>query len=133
MKTVSYRLPMPLVDVDQTFALVSELEHALASLHERAVWFLSTRSSAEVDEEYIDLGVYVWTVKLDDEYVTHVELAERRHALSHYPEDALWLPFDGTWALRRVEEAVKSDNWIASFLVLGVDQFLSKFTDGSIH
>jgi hypothetical protein len=133
MKTLSYRLPMPLVDVDQRFGMVADLEHALASLHERIVWFLSTRSAAEVAEEYDDLGVYVWTVKLDEEYVTHVELAERRHALSHYPEDALSLPFEGTWVLRRVEETVKSDIWTASFLVAGVDQFLSKFTDGSIH
>lgn len=134
MKTVSYRLPMPLVDVDQKFSTVADLEHALASLHERAVWFLSTRSWVEKDEEYADLGVYVWTVKLDDEYVTHVELAERRHALSHYPEDALWIDFDGAWKLRRVEEAIHDENWIASFLVLGVNQFLGKHTDeGSIH
>ncbi|MGN8152752.1 hypothetical protein ACTJK5_10805 [Agrobacterium sp. 22094] len=133
MKPLSYRLPMPIVDIDQRFSMVSDLEHALSSLHERMVWFLSTRSGAEIDEEYNELAVYVWTVKLDGEYVTHVELAERRHALSHYPEDALSLSFDGTWALRRIEEAVKSDNWIASFLTLGVDQFLAKSTEGSIH
>lgn len=134
MKTVNYRLPMPLVDVDQSFAIVADLEHALASLHERLVWFLSTRNAAEVDEEYTDLGVYVWTVKVEDEYVTHVELAERRHALSHYPEDALWLSFKGTVTLRSVEKAVKDDNWIACFLVMGVNQFLGKHTDeGSVH
>ncbi len=124
---------MPLVDVDQEFVTVAELEDVLASLLERATWFLSTRSAAEVDEEYTDVGVYVWSVKVDEEFVTHVEMAERRHAISHYPEDALWLSFDGVWTLRRVEEMMKSDNWIASYLVLGVDQFLSKFTGGSLH
>ncbi|RVL94720.1 hypothetical protein [Sinorhizobium meliloti] len=134
MKTLSYRLPMPIVDIDQSFATVAQLEDALASLHKRMVWFLYTRSAVEVDEEYSDLGVYVWTVKVDDEYVTHVELAEHRHALSHYPEDATRLAFEGTWTLRRVEEAIKDDNWIAAFLVMGVDHFLGKHTDeGSIH
>ncbi|MGE7368324.1 hypothetical protein ACQKKX_04535 [Neorhizobium sp. NPDC001467] len=133
MSTVSYRLPMPLVDVNQAFANVAELEDVLVSLHKRAMWFLSTRSSVEVDEEYADLGVYVWSVKVDEEFVTHVELAERRHAISHYPEDALWLAFDGVWTLRRVEEAMNSDNWIASFLALGVDQYLGKFTGGGLH
>lgn len=33
----------------------------------------------------------------------------------------------------RVEEMMKSDNWIASFLVLGVDQYLNNFTGGSLH
>jgi len=134
MKTVSYRLPMPIVDVDQRFAMVADLEHALASLHERLAWFLSTRNAAEVDEEYADLGVYVWTVKIDEEYVTHVELAEHRHALSHYPEEAIRLAFEGTWTLRRVEAAIKDDNWLAAYLVMGVDQFLGRHTDeGSIH
>lgn len=130
---MSYRLPMPLVDVDQAFATVADLEDTLASLHARAVWFLSTRSAAEVNEEYADLGVYIWTIKRDDEYVAHVELAERRHALSHYPENALWIPFEGTWKLRAVEDLIKSDNWIAEFMVVGVDQYLSKFTTGSVH
>ena len=134
MKTISYRLPMPIVDVDQSFFIVADLEHALASLHERLTWFLSTRSTAEVDEGYSELGVYVWTVKVHDEYVTHVELAEHRHALSHYPEDAIRLAFKGTWTLRSVEEVIKDDNWIACFLVMGVDQFLGKHTDeGSVH
>ncbi|MDR6587421.1 hypothetical protein [Agrobacterium tumefaciens] len=133
MKNDSYRIPMPIVDVDQAFATAAELEHVLASLHGRAEWFLSTRSSAEADEKYSNLGVYIWTVKVDDEYVTHVELAERRHALSHYPEDALFLAFEGTWKLRDVETAIKSDDWIAYYLVLGVNQFLDKHTDGSIH
>lgn len=132
MSAVNYRLPMPLVNVEQGFATVAELEDVLALLHERAVWFLSTRLAADA-EEYADLGVYVWSVKVDEEFVAHVELAERRHAISHYPEDALWLAFDGVWTLRRVEEMMKSDNWIASFLVLGVDQYLNNFTGGSLH
>lgn len=130
---MSYRLPMPLVDIDQPFTAVGDLEDALACLHARAIWFLSTRSNAEVNEEYDDLGAYIWTVQKDGEYVAHFELAERRHALSHIPEDALWVPFEGTWSLRNVEEAIKSDNWIAAFMVIGVDQYLSKFTTGSIH
>lgn len=130
---MSYRLPMPLVDVDHTFTTVAELEDVLASLHARALWFLSTRSWAEVDEEYSELGAYIWTVKTGDEYVAHFELSERRHALSHYPEDALWVPFEGTWKLRSVEETIKSDNWIAAFMVIGVDHYLSKFTTGSLH
>ncbi|WP_107675027.1 hypothetical protein [Agrobacterium sp. LAD9] len=130
---MSYRLTMPLVDIDQPFTAVGDLEDALASLHARAIWFLSTRSNAEVNEEYDDLGAYIWTVQKDDEYAAHFALAERRHALSHYPEDALWIPFDGAWKLRDVEAAVKSDNWIAGFMVVGVDQYLAKFTTGSIH
>lgn len=130
---MSYRLPMPLVDVDQSFTTVAELEDVLASLHARAVWFLSTRSSVEVNEEYEDLGAYIWTAKKDDEFVAYFELAERRHALSHYPEDALYVPFKGTWKLRDVESTLKSDNWIAAFMVIGVDHYLSKFTTGSIH
>lgn len=39
----SYRLPMPLVDVDQAFTTVAELEDVMASLHARALWFLSSR------------------------------------------------------------------------------------------
>jgi hypothetical protein len=131
--TASYRLPMPLVDINQSFTAVADLEDALASLHARAVWFLSTRSNAEVREEYEDLGAYIWTVQKDDEYVAYFELVERRHALSHIPEDALWVPFEGIWKLRSVEEAIKSDTWIAAFMVIGVDQYLSKFTTGSIH
>ncbi len=41
MSTISYRLPMPLVDVDQNFATAAELEVVLTSLYKRAVWFLS--------------------------------------------------------------------------------------------
>ncbi len=133
MSAVSYRLPMPLVDVDQNFHTIAELEDVLASLQKRALWFLSTRSEAEVDEEYSDLGAYIWTVKMDDEYVAHFKLAERRHALSAIPEDALWVPFSGTWKLRDVEASLKSETWITAFLVLGVDHFLSKFTGGSQH
>jgi len=124
---------MPLIDVDQTFTTVAELEDVMASLHARAIWYLSTRSSAEVDEDYDELGAYIWTAKLDNEFVAHFELAERRHARSHCPADALWVPFEGTWTLRSVEEVMKSDDWIAAFLVIGVDQFLSKFTTGSVH
>ncbi|MGO8024870.1 hypothetical protein [Rhizobium leguminosarum] len=130
---MSYRLPMPLVDVDQTFTTVAELEDVLASLHARAVWFLSTRSAVEVNEEYEELGAYVWTVRQHEEYVAHFELAERRHALSNIPKDALYVPFKGSWTLRSVEDAIKSDGWIAVFMVHGVDHFIDKFTTGSVH
>lgn len=134
MSNVSnYRLPMPLVDVDQAFSTVAELEVVLTTLHKRAVWFLSTRSAAEVDEEYEGLGAYVWTVKTDDEFTAHFELAERRHAVSAIPEDALCVPFAGTWSLRDVEAVIKTNNWKAAFLVIGTDYFLGKFTGGSLH
>lgn len=134
MSNVSnYRLPMPLIDVDQAFSTVAELEAVLTTLHKRAVWFLSTRSAAEVDEKYDELGAYVWTVKMDDEFTAHFELAERRHAISALPEDALWVPFTGTWTLRDVEAALKTDNWKAAFLVIGTDHFLEKFTEGRLH
>lgn len=129
----NYRLPMPIFDVDQTFSTVAELDAVLTSLHKRAVWFLSRRSAAEVDEKYDELGAYVWTVKTDDEVTAHFELAECQHAISAIPEDALWVPFAGTWRLRDVEASLKTDSWKAAFLVIGTDHFLEKFTEGNLH
>jgi hypothetical protein len=122
----TYRLPMPLVDVDQTFSSAAELEVVLASLHTRAMWFLSTRSAVEVNEEYRDLGVYIWTVKQGDGYVARFELADRRHAQANYPEKALWIPFERTWTLRQVEAAMKTDTWRNATLAVGVDHFRSQ-------
>jgi|GEM_PF-5938736 len=120
---MSYRLPMPLVDVDQAFSTAAELEVVLASLHTRAMWFLSSRSAAEVNEEYRDLGVYIWTVKQGDGYVAHFELADRRHAQANYPEKALWMPFDRVWTLREVEAAIKTDTWRNATVAVGIDRF----------
>ncbi|MGO7273930.1 hypothetical protein ACCT18_01330 [Rhizobium ruizarguesonis] len=126
---MSYRLPMPLVHVDQAFSTAAELEAVLASLHTRALWFLSTRSNVEVNEEYKELGVYLWTVKGDDEYVAHVELADRRHALANYPGEALWMPFEGTWTLRAVEAAMKTDTWRNATIAVGIDHFRSRIKE----
>lgn len=120
---MSYRLPMPLVDVDHTFAAADDLEAVLASLHVRAMWFLSTRSAVEVDEEYRDLGVYLWTVKEGDKYVAHFELADRPHAQATYPAEALWIPFEGVWSLRQVESAMKTETWRNATIAVGIDHF----------
>lgn len=109
---MSYRLSMPITDVDQSFALVADLEDALASLVQRTQWFLSTRSAVEVAEEYEDLGVYVWLVQDDGGFVAHMELSDPPHARSHYPADAVMLPFEGAWKLADVEAAIKADGWI---------------------
>lgn len=123
---MSYRLPMPLVDVDQTFSTAAELEVVLASLHARALWLLSTRSAVEVNEEYRDLGVYLWTVKHGDGYVAHFELADRRHAQANYPENALWMPFERTWTLREVEAAMKTETWRDATIAVGLDHVRSQ-------
>ena len=119
----TYRLPMPLVDVDQTFSTAAELEVVLASLHARAMWFLSTRSAVEVDVEYRDLGVYIWTVNEGDGYVAHFELSDRRHAQANYPAEALWMPFERVWTLREVEAAMKTDTWRNASIAVGIDHF----------
>lgn len=130
---MSYRLSMPITDVDQSFALVADLEVALASLVQRTQWFLSTRSAVEVAEEYEDLGVYVWLVQDDGGFVAHMELSDPPHARSHYPADAVILPFEGVWKLADVEAAIKSDGWIARLLVAVVRHYLDAFTTGSVH
>ena len=123
---MSYRLPMPLVDVDQTFSTAAELEVVLASLHARALWFLSTRSAVEVSEEYRDLGVYLWMSKKEDGYLAHFELADRRHAQANYPTEALWMPFDRVWTLREVEAAMKTETWRNAAIAVGLDHFRSQ-------
>lgn len=127
------RLATPLTDLDQPFSSVANLEDVLASLLHRTHWFLSTRSSIEVAEEYENLGVYVWIDEDQDCFVAHMELSEQGYASVHYPADAACLPFEGTWKLAEIEAVMKSDNWIAAFLVGGVDYFLASFTQGSIH
>lgn len=124
-----YRLPMPLVDIDQPFTAAAELEAVLESLHTRALWFLGTRSAVEVNEEYRDLGVYLWTAKQGDVLVAHFELADRRHALANYPAEALWMPFEGTWTLRAVEAAMKTDTWRNATIAVGIDNFRSQIKE----
>lgn len=130
----SYRLPMPITDVDQPIA-VCYLDEALAELVERTAWFLSTRSNAELMERYEDLAVYLWLDHTEDPgvFIAHMELATAEHARKHYPEDAVKTAFDGNWRLGDIEKEMRRDDWLAQFMVSGVQRFLELTATGSAH
>ncbi len=131
MKTLSYRLPMPLVDVDQPFSTKEELRAALPDLYKRALWFLSTRSSAEVDEEYRDLCVSVWIQTAAGGPVARYLLADRIHASAHVPDDAVQLSLKGVWTLRQVEDKIRSGDWFVAYMNMGHAHIVDRFGDDS--
>ncbi|MBY5462074.1 hypothetical protein [Rhizobium leguminosarum] len=104
---MSYRLAMPIAEVDQRFKL-EDLEEALLSLAQRIRWWVGTRSSTEVDEEYADLGLYFWLARAGDEYIGNMLLTERAHAEKHLPSRALMIEYSGLQSLRAVEAALKT-------------------------
>ncbi|WP_313197192.1 hypothetical protein [Rhizobium sp.] len=132
--TTSYRLPMPITDVDQPIA-AAYLNEALAELVSRTKWFLGTRSNAELIERYEDLAVYLWLDHTEDPgvFTAHMELATAEHARMHYPADAVKTDFDGNWRLGDVLKAINTDGWLAQFMVSGVQRFLELTTTGSAH
>ncbi len=104
---MSYRLAMPIAEVDQRFKL-KDLEDSLLWLARRIRWWVGTRSSNEVDEEYTDLGLYVWLVRDGEEYIGNMLLTERSHAEKHLPSRALKIEYSGLQSLRAVEAALKT-------------------------
>lgn len=131
MNTLSYRLPMPLVDVDQPFSTKEELSAALPDLQKRALWFLSTRSSAEVDEEYRDLCVSVWIETAEEGPVARYLLTDPIHARAHVPEDAVQLSLKGVWTLRQVEDKIRSGDWFVAYMNMVYAHIIDRFGDGS--
>lgn len=116
-----YRLPMPIVENDLRFH-VTQIEEAIAELNKHAAWWLYTRSFVEVEVEYTDLTVYIAfksTVE-EDMFTGHIRLSDTPDDI---PEDAMSVPFIGTWKLRTVETMIKDENWRKTFAVAAQQHF----------
>lgn len=130
---MSHRIQMPIVDIQQKFTTVAELEDALASLIARTTWWLSTRSNGELREPYQDLAAYCWIKPLQDGFVAHSALCDLDLAEFHVPHDAEFIPFKGNWTLSDAGNHMRSDAFVAAFLKMGVEQFLADFAEGTMH
>lgn len=132
--TAGGRPQMPLADINEEFFSADELDNALRAAHEVTTWHLQSHASRAGDEIYDDdLGVYVWTATMSGGFAIHVQVADRNHALSHTPDDAKWMAFEGPWTLREVDFDFKSEEWKQAFLAAGAEHFHESFMDRSVH
>lgn len=117
----NYRLPMPIVESDLRFH-ITQIEEAIPALNRSATWQLYTRSWVEADVDYTDLTIYISfkSTGEEDMFTGHIWLSD---TLDDIPEDAMAVPFTGTWKLRTVEAMIKDENWRKTFAVAAQHHF----------
>jgi hypothetical protein len=103
---------MPVFSPSERFnPSVTYTKDVVKALHSRAIWWLSTRSAAEIDEEYVDMMLYLWVQPTETagEYTAHFAMSDV--SLSDIPEDAFSYEFSGKQSLRAIEEDLRTPDW----------------------